>query len=72
LVLDSASATVIGNALKVQQQAIQQGYRVRLEERPKKLNNLLDSMAEQGFESFATVGEEFADFANLSIRNIAN
>ena len=72
LVLDSAEPTVIGNALKVQQQAIAAGYRVRLEQRPKKLNNLLDSMAEQGFTSFATVGEEFVNFGELSIRNIAN
>ena len=72
LVLDSAEPTVIGNALKVQQQAIAAGYRVRLEQRPKKLNNLLDSMAEQGFASFATVGEEFVNFGDLSIRNIAN
>jgi histidyl-tRNA synthetase len=72
LVLDSAEPTVIANALKVQQQAIEAGYRVRLEQRPKKLNNLLDSMAEQGFASFATVGEEFVNFDELSIRNIAN
>lgn len=72
LVLDGAEPTVIGNALKVQQQAIAAGYRVRLEQRPKKLNNLLDSMAEQGFASFATVGEEFVNFGDLSIRNIAN
>ncbi len=72
LVLDSASPSVIGNALKVQQQAIDAGYRVRLEQRPKKLNLLLDSMAEQGFGSFAAVGEEFVNFTDLSLRNIAN
>jgi histidyl-tRNA synthetase len=72
LVLDNADPAVIGNALNVQQQAIEAGYRVRLEQRPKKLNNLLDSMAEQGFGSFATVGEEFVNFADLSLRNIAN
>jgi histidyl-tRNA synthetase len=72
LVLDSASPSVIGNALNVQQQAIEAGYRVRLEQRPKKLNNLLDSMAEQGFGSFATIGEEFVNFADLAPRSIAN
>ncbi|MEY3845773.1 MAG: hypothetical protein RJA66_40, partial [Actinomycetota bacterium] len=72
LVLDNASPSVIGNALKVQQQAIEAGYRVRLEQRPKKLNLLLDSMAEQGFGSFASVGEEFVNFADLALRNIAN
>ena len=63
---------MIGNALKVQQQAIEAGYRVRLEQRPKKLNLLLDSMAEQGFGSFAAVGEEFVNFADLALRSIAN
>jgi histidyl-tRNA synthetase len=72
LVLDSSNPSVIGNALKVQQQAIEAGYRVRLEQRPKKLNLLLDSMAEQGFGSFAVVGEEFVNFANLALRNITN
>jgi histidyl-tRNA synthetase len=72
LVLESASPSVIGNALKVQQQAIEAGYRVRLEQRPKKLNNLLDSMAEQGFGSFATIGEEFVNFTDLAPRSIAN
>ena len=72
LVLDSANPSVIGNALKVQQQAIDAGYRVRLEQRPKKLNLLLDSMAEQGFGSFASVGEEFVNFADLALRSIAN
>ncbi len=72
LILDSAEPSVIGNALKVQEQAIAAGFRVRLEQRPKKLNNLLDSMAEQGFGSFATIGEAFANFADLSLRNIAN
>jgi histidyl-tRNA synthetase len=72
LVLDSTSPSVIGNALNAQSQAIEAGYRVRLEQRPKKLNNLLDSMAEQGFSSFATIGEEFVNFADLSLRSIAN
>jgi histidyl-tRNA synthetase len=72
LVLDSAEPSVIGNALKVQEQAIAAGFRVRLEQRPKKLNNLLDSMAEQGFGSFATIGEDFVNFADLAPRNIAN
>ncbi|MFM6965773.1 MAG: histidine--tRNA ligase [Rhodoluna sp.] len=72
LVLDGADSSVISNALKVQQQAIAAGYRVRLEQRPKKLNNLLDSMADQGFGSFATIGEEFVNFGDLSLRDIAN
>ena len=72
LVLDNANPSVIGNSLKVQQQAIDAGYRVRLEQRPKKLNLLLDSMAEQGFGSFASVGEEFVNFADLALRSIAN
>jgi histidyl-tRNA synthetase len=72
LVLSDASPAVIGNALNVQEQAIAAGYRVRLEQRPKKLNLLLDTMVEQGFGAFASVGEEFVNFTDLDLRNIAN
>jgi histidyl-tRNA synthetase len=72
LVLSDASPAVIGNALNVQEQAIAAGYRVRLEQRPKKLNLLLETMVEQGFGAFASVGEENVNFADLDLRNIAN
>ena len=68
LVLDDAEATTIGNALNLQVGLIDQGFRVRLEQRPKKLNILLESMAEQGFSSFATVGQELVDLSALNIR----
>ena len=68
MVLDDAEATTIGNALNLQVGLIDLGYRVRLEQRPKKLNILLESMAEQGFSSFATVGQELVDLGALNIR----
>ena len=70
LILDSTDSVVIGNALNLQQEAIAAGYRVRLEQRPKKLNMLLDSMAEQGFGSFAAVGLDAISFGDLALRQI--
>jgi histidyl-tRNA synthetase len=70
LILDSTDSVVIGNALNLQQEAIAAGYRVRLEQRPKKLNMLLDSMAEQGFGSFASVGVDAISFGDLALRQI--
>jgi histidyl-tRNA synthetase len=70
LILDSTDSVVIGNALNLQQEAIAAGYRVRLEQRPKKLNLLLDSMAEQGFGSFASVGADAISFGDLALRQI--
>lgn len=70
LILDSTDSAVIGNALNLQQEAIAAGYRVRLEQRPKKLNMLLDSMAEQGFGSFASVGVDAISFGDLALRQI--
>ncbi|WP_296648894.1 histidine--tRNA ligase [Rhodoluna sp.] len=70
LILDSTDSAVIGNALNLQQEAIAAGYRVRLEQRPKKLNMLLGSMAEQGFGSFASVGVDAISFGDLALRQI--
>ena len=70
LILDSTDSAVIGNALNLQQEAIAAGYRVRLEQRPKKLNMLLDSMAEQGFGSFASVGVDAISLGDLALRQI--
>lgn len=70
LILDSTDSVVIGNALNLQQEAIAAGYRVRLEQRPKKLHLLLDSMAEQGFGSFASVGADAISFGDLALRQI--
>ncbi|MEY4993726.1 MAG: hypothetical protein RIS82_848 [Actinomycetota bacterium] len=71
LILDSAEPGVIGNALNLQQVAIAAGYRVRLEQRPKKVSLLLDSMAQQGFNNFASVGANSTGFDSLLIKPIA-
>jgi histidyl-tRNA synthetase len=55
LVLDDESQPVIAHALAVQKDLIATGHAVRLEQRPKKLNILLDALAEQGFSSWAAV-----------------
>ena len=55
LVLDDESQPVIAHALAVQKDLIAAGHAVRLEQRPKKLNLLLDALAEQGFSSWAAV-----------------
>jgi histidyl-tRNA synthetase len=55
LVLDDESQPVIAHALAVQKDLIAAGHAVRLEQRPKKLNILLDALAEQGFTSWAAV-----------------
>jgi histidyl-tRNA synthetase len=71
LVLDDASPTTIGVALARQKELFEHGYGVRLEQRPKKLNLLLDSLAEQGFTHFATVGADSKTFESLDIKPIA-
>ncbi len=71
LVLDDASAQTIGVALARQKDLFEQGYGVRLEQRPKKLNLLLDSLAEQGFTHFATVAANSDSFESLDIKPIA-
>ena len=71
LVLANPGSTVIGNALNLQQQAIEAGYRVRLEAMPKKLNILLDQMLENGFTAFATVNEESINFSQLELRSLS-
>lgn len=71
LVLDDTSPTTIGVALARQKELFEHGYGVRLEQRPKKLNLLLDSLAEQGFTHFATVGADSKTFESLDIKPIA-
>jgi histidyl-tRNA synthetase len=71
LVLSEANPVVIGNALKIQAEAIAAGYRVRIETRPKKLNILLEQLAENGFGSFASVNEDSANFSALELRSLA-
>jgi len=55
LVLENDSADVVAQALRVQADLIAEGRVVRLEQRPKKLNLLLESLAEQGYTSWAAV-----------------
>jgi len=70
LVVENTDSTTIGNALKLQAEAIEEGYRVRIEVKPKKLNLLLDSMLANGFGSFATVDENSVNFGALAIRSL--
>ncbi len=55
LVLEDGSAEVVANGLRVQADLRALGHAVRLELRPKKLNLLLESMADQGFTQWAPV-----------------
>ena len=55
LVLENETQAVIAHALAVQKDLIAGGRVVRLEQRPKKLNLLLDALAEQGFSHWAAV-----------------
>jgi histidyl-tRNA synthetase len=73
LVLEDDSAAVLASALKLQGQLIEAGEpSVRLERRPKKLNLLLESLAEQGFGRFAFVNAQAADagMAGLQVKDI--
>ena len=71
LVLNSNSQGCVTAALAAQAEAIAAGYRVRLELRPKKLGNLLESMQQQGFGTWAQIGENDVKFAELEIKPIA-
>lgn len=57
-------------ALRAQAEAISNGYLVRLEPKPKKLNLILDSLKEQGFELFAVLDEPDLGFQGLKIKPI--
>jgi histidyl-tRNA synthetase len=71
LVLDDATTETIALALARQKDLFEHGYAVRLEQRPKKLNMLLDSLAQQGFTHFATVSVNSKSFESLDIKPIA-
>ena len=58
------------DALKTQSEAIQAGYLVRLEPKPKKLNLLLETLKTQGFEHFAVLDEPKAGLKGLNIKPI--
>ena len=59
---------VLSKAVEIRDSLIAQGYRVRLESRPKKLNNLLESMAANGFTHFAVLDETTSE---IELRPIA-
>jgi histidyl-tRNA synthetase len=59
---------VLAKAIEIRASLIAQGYRVRLESRPKKLNTLLESLAANGFTHFATLDESTTE---IELRPIA-
>jgi histidyl-tRNA synthetase len=64
-------ANQMARALDIQAEAIAKGYRVRLQQTPKKLNVVLESLEEQGFESFAVLDDSILSFDQLSIKKLA-
>jgi len=65
LVIDAGSEST---ALEIQQQLIAQGMRVRIELRPKNLKVLLEQLAENGFNSFAIVGQGVTQASGLEFK----
>ena len=59
---------VLAKAVEIRDSLIAQGYRVRFENRPKKLNGLLESMAANGFTHFAVLDEATSE---IELRPIA-
>jgi histidyl-tRNA synthetase len=57
----------IDTALKLQSEAIQSGYVVRIERRVKNMKALLESMSEQGFTNFAVIEDE-QSFKSVEIK----
>jgi histidyl-tRNA synthetase len=68
LVLENNEARTLANAIARQSELMARGETVRLENRPKKLNLLLDSLAENGFDRFASVSEETLTLEGLNLR----
>jgi len=71
LVLENDSPQTVINALARQRELQEFGTDVRLENRPKKLANLLESLAASGFDKFATVDENSKTFEDLNLREIS-
>ena len=70
LVLDDDQPATLANAIALRTQLLEHGHRVRLENRPKKLNLLLDSLAQNGFGQFATVSEQTKTLEDLNLRPV--
>ena len=60
----------LARALSLQTDAISKGWRVRLEQKPKNLKQLLETMAEQGFTHFSLVEAGTRDFKDLTIKEL--
>ena len=71
LVLENQNAATVANALARQKELQDFGTEVRLENRPKKLNLLLEALGAAGFDKFATVDETTLTFEDLNLREIA-
>ncbi len=71
LVLENDSLETVSNALARQRELQEFGTEVRLENRPKKLTNLLEALAASGFDKFATVDENTKTFEDLNLREIS-
>ena len=71
LILEDDSPAVLANALHLQRALIESGEEsVRLERKPKKVNLLLENLAQQGFGRFASVNAETSSLAQLNVRSI--
>ncbi|MFM5903467.1 MAG: histidine--tRNA ligase [Microbacteriaceae bacterium] len=71
LVLENSTVQTMSNALARQKELQDFGTEVRLENRPKKLNLLLEALSAAGFDKFATVDETTLTFEDLNLREIA-
>ncbi len=56
--------------IELQQQLINAGKQVRLENRPKNLKALLEQLAENGYREFAIVGDSVSSVAQLDFKQI--
>ena len=71
LVLESNEPGVVANALAIQRDLIAQGAVVRLEQAPKRLNLLLDSLAASGFTHFGRVTLDTVNAASIELKPLA-
>ncbi|MFM1779083.1 MAG: hypothetical protein RIS51_228 [Actinomycetota bacterium] len=60
----------LSQALDLQTKAISEGWTARLEQKPKNLKQLLETMTEQGFTHFALVDSGTVGFKDLTIKEL--
>ena len=70
LVLESNEPGVVQNALAIQRDLIAQGAVARLEQAPKRLNLLLDSLAASGFTHFGRVTLDTVNAAAIELKSL--